>query len=277
MSRFWLRVTLGATCTFSASVSPGNADDGLIDRFLIDQGCALGPTTMSAAMAAKIDPAIIAKLKADAEADGTTLKTGDWIVLSQDRCRIQPPTVISEIAVDDPEVVQNTSPIDAHDEDGFKGCYLDGLSLFEALKVSRGWLPDKANQEYLRFLSAGLISGDLSFFSPDPLRTPPGFMVTRGDCAEVPQMPEVKKSHELLLKHFGDLIRGDAAGEATCESLGFPSWKFTEVSEHILGGKAPNAWMGYEIGFIAMGAGWFEGQSATEKGRPRPPLCHYIN
>ncbi|WP_288427449.1 hypothetical protein [uncultured Agrobacterium sp.] len=277
MSRFWVRGALYLACVFSASVPLGDAYSGSIDEFLVDQGCAVGPTTMLSATTAKIDPKIIEKLKAEANADDKTLKTGDWIVLSQDRCRIQPPMVISEIAVGDLEVVQNTSTITEHEEDRFKGCYLNGSSLFEALQTSRGWLPKKANQEYLRFLSAGLVSGDLSFFSPDPLRTPPGFMVTRGDCADVPQMLDVKKSHELLLQNFGALIRADAAGEATCESLGFPSWKFSEVSERILGGKAPNAWIGYEIRFIAMGAGWAEGLSSTQKGRPRPPLCRYAN
>jgi hypothetical protein len=41
----------------------------------------------------------------------------------------------------------------------------------------------------------------------------------------------------------------------------------------MMGGKAPNAWIGFEITVIAMGAGWYEGMSPTRKGRPRPPLC----
>ncbi|KAA3511418.1 hypothetical protein RMS29_020465 [Agrobacterium rosae] len=275
MSRFNFGVLSASACIWIASIVPSYADDGSIKEFLLDQGCALGPSTLSAAINAKIDPALIAKLTAEANADSGTIKTGDWMVLPRDKCEIQPPRVKSAIAVDDPEVSQNTSAVDAYIKDGSPGCYLDGPSLFEAVEISRGWAPDKANQEYLRFLSAGLTSGDLSFFSSDPLRTPPGIMITRGDCANIPQIHDIRRSHELLVKHFDALIRSDAAGEATCDSLGFPSWNFTKVSEGILGEKAPNAWMGFEISFIAMGAGWFEGQSATEKGRPRPPLCHY--
>ncbi|MET0173244.1 MAG: hypothetical protein ABW206_12655 [Agrobacterium vaccinii] len=273
--RHYLRGTLVVALIWMSSAAGGHADDQAVKEFLIDQGCALGPSTMSTALTAGIDTSIIVKLTTDAQKDSRTVKTGHWLVLPRETCEIKPPRVTSEIAIDDPEVVQNTSAIDAYVADGSPGCYLDGQSVFETAKVSRGWTADKANQEYLRFLGAGLISGDLAFFSPDPLRTPPGFMITRGACAKVPQMPEVEKTHALLVKHFDALIRADAAGEATCDSSGVPSWKFTEVSERIFGEKAPNAWMGFEITFIAMGAGWYEGQSATKKGVPRPPLCQY--
>ncbi|MBN7809157.1 hypothetical protein JZX86_27945 [Agrobacterium rosae] len=255
--------------------APGLADDKSLNEFMIDQGCALGPSTMSAAIAAKIDPSTITKLIADALADSKTAKTGEWLVLSKDKCEIRPPRIHSEIAIDDPEVVHSTSVVDAFIKDGFPGCFLDASSLRHKLRMSRGWSADKATQEYLRFFSSGLITGDLAFFSPDPLQTPPGVMVLRGACASAGQIENVRKSHELLIGNFDALIRADAAGEATCESSGVPSWKFPEVSQRILGRKAPNAWMGYEITFIAMGAGWYEGQSATQKGRPRPPLCRY--
>ena len=174
----------------------------------------------------------------------------------------------------DPEVVQNLSAIDAYENDGDIGCFLTG-SVLETVKASRNWNDDKANLEYLRFLSASIISGELSFYSPNPLRTPPGFIVTSGKCAEAPQMPDIKRSHDLLIRHFGALIRADAAGEASCEPSGVPSWKFHEIADEIIGGKPHNAWMGFEISIIAMGAGWYDGITATNKGRPRPPLCRY--
>lgn len=247
-----------------------------IKAFFAAQGCAIGPTTIAAAAADGIDPAAIEAYAAVARANPHTVKTGDWLVLSPEVCEIRPPNVTSEIRLSDPEVIQNLSAIDAYAKDGDIGCFLAGPGLSDTVKVSRNWSNDKANLEYLRFLSASIISGELSFYSPSPLRTPPGFIVTSGKCADIPQIADIKHSHDLLMRHFGALIRADAAGEAICESNGgVPSWKFDEVAEQIMDSKAPNAWLGFEIKIIAMGAEWYDGMTATDKGIPRPPLCRY--
>jgi hypothetical protein len=36
-----------------------------------------------------------------------------------------------------------------------------------------------------------------------------------------------------------------------------------------------NAWLWFEFDLISMAAGWRDGMTGTEKGKPRPPLCHY--
>ncbi|MFN4128088.1 hypothetical protein [Pannonibacter indicus] len=190
-------------------------------------------------------------------------------------CEIRLPSVTSEIRVSDAEVTQNLSAIDAYAGEGAPGCYLDGSGLQNALMVSRRWDREKVNLEYLRFLSASLVAGELTFYSASNPRTPPGFAVTTGQCGDIPQMPEIRRSHDLLIQHFGALIRADAAGEATCEGGGVPSWKFDEVSQKVMGETGPNAWLGFEIRIIAMGAGWYDGMTATSKGEPRPPLCRY--
>lgn len=269
-------ITSLITVTPAQASSNSSSSSERIKVFFAGQGCAIGPTTIAAAVAHGIDPAAIEAYVVVARANPNTVKTGDWLVLSPKVCEIHPPNVTSEIRLSDPEVIQNLSAIDAYAKDGDIGCFLDGPGLSDAVKVSRNWTNDKANLEYLRFLSASIISGELSFYSPSALRTPPGFIVTSGKCADIPQIADIRHSHDLLMRHFGALIRADAAGEAICESSGgVPSWKFNEGAEQVMDSKAPNAWLGFEIKIITMGAEWYDGMTSTDKGIPRPPLCHY--
>jgi hypothetical protein len=41
------------------------------------------------------------------------------------------------------------------------------------------------------------------------------------------------------------------------------------------GGRVENAWLGLELQIIVLGLGWQEGASLTERGTPRPPVCHF--
>lgn len=164
------------------------------------QGCAIGPSTIAAAIASRIDPSAIEAFVVTAKSDPKTVKTGRWLVLSSEVCQIRPPAVTSEIRTSDREVIQNLSALDAYAKDGDIGCFLDAQGLTESVKASRNWSTDKANTEYLRFLSASLISGELSFYSPDRLRAPPGMIATSGKCAEIPQMPDIRRSHDLLIE-----------------------------------------------------------------------------
>lgn len=270
---------LAAALSLSLSLAPvcaGAAEDGQpAASFFAAQGCAIGPSTIASAITQGISPADIEAYSQKVQGHPQTVKTGDWLVIAPELCEIRPPSVTSEIRLSDPEVTQNLSAIDAYAEEGAPGCYLDSSGLQNALMVSRRWDREKVTLEYLRFLSASLVSGALTFYSTSNLRTPPGFAVTSGQCGGIPQMPEIRRSHDLLIQHFGALIRADAAGEATCDGGGVPSWKFEDVSRKVMGEAAPNAWLGIEIRFIAMGAGWYEGMTAQSKGEPRPPLCRY--
>lgn len=251
------------------------AEDQRVEKFFADQGCAIGPSTIAAAIASGIERSDVEAYVAAVRADPNNMKTGDWTVLAVESCEIRPPSVTSEIKLVDPEVVQSLSAIDAYAEYGDIGCFLDGPKLFEAVQSTRGWDADKANLEYMRFLAQSIVSGELSMYSASPVRTPPGFILMSGKCAETPQMPEIKRSHDLLMKHFDALIRADAAGEAFCKRDGAPSLKFSQVAEKVIGEKPSNAFFYMDVSVIAWGAGWFEGMSSSSKGMPRPPLCRY--
>ena len=108
-----------------------------------------------------------------------------------------------------------------------------------------------------------------------PIATPMGFAATIGMCAAIPLIAEIKQAHTVLVEHFDALVR--ASGEdLICENGARVSiMRLRDVANELSGGKNTNAWIGFEVNIIAMGAGWYDGMSGTELGIPRPPLCHY--
>lgn len=267
----------GITAIVCAIAAPVLAQDGNREYSLLEffagQGCAIGPTTRAAAIAAGYNAHEIDLLGARAWPDSGTIWTGGWLVLPPSICQIRLPEVNSLIQFSDPEVIASISAPDANE--GEPGCYLSGAILQEQVQKTRNWDKDTAFIENLRFLSASLISGDLAFYSDSPLRTPPGFIVATGECADIPLMPAIKRNHELLVKHFGAFIRENSAN-TICEYSGsIMSAGWQDIADTLTDGKNTNAWLGFEYQLIAMGAGWYEGIGLTNKGTPRPPLCHY--
>jgi hypothetical protein len=260
-------------CSF---VTIARADSDAVRGFLAVNGCVVGPSTVELAVAQKIDRQSFEAYVKDVASRPGTVETGEWLVLGHDVCSIQLPVIVSEIKITDPEVIESFSDINAYAKDGDVGCFLDPDKLTKTLTESRRWSIEKTQMEYIRFLGASIIAGDASFYSPDPLRTPVGFISLRGPCANTPAMSEIKRNHGLLVKHFGDMLRADvAAGEAVCELGSAPSWKMQEIIRNITANQSSNAWMAFEVKIIGLAAGWFEGTSSSSQGIPRPPLCRY--
>lgn len=264
---FLAAVLLGASLGGSGVVWAGEVED-----FLVGQGCAIGPGTLALAAKEGIPSGAIEAVLAEAEGDADVVRTGDWVVLPPRLCTIRPPVVKSRIGMSDPEVKAATSAIDAYAEFGDIGCFLEGPGLAERVQATRGWDADMANREYLQFLAENLGNGNLAFYRDTALSTPPGIQVLTGDCANVPNIEEIRASLDLRDRYLDQLIREDAEG-VSCESDEAPSYIFMDRVAERTKGKNTNAWLFAEVRFIAMGAGWYEGVSATEKGRPRPPLC----
>jgi hypothetical protein len=260
-------------CLFAMLV-PARANNDAIKDFLAANGCVFGPSTLELAVRRKINQQAFETYMKSISSHPGIVKTGEWLTLPDEICTLLPPMIVSEVKMTDPGVMESFSAIDAYVKDGDYGCFLDPEKWENTIQKSRNWTVGKTQQEYIRFLGASIIAGDVSFYSPDPLRTPPGLIATTGACANTPEMPEIKRNHGLLIKHFGAMLRADVAGEATCELGGAPSWKLQEIIEKLTGGQASNAWMSAEVRFITYGAGWYNDMnSGRAPNQPRPPLC----
>lgn len=125
------------------------------------------------------------------------------------------------------------------------------------------------------FVVAGLLSGELRFYSDDPLRTPPGFQVLSGDCAEVTGTDAVAENHSLLSDLFVPFLQvaGKSAKAADCAEGDVFDTESWEMIAQLSAGRNTNAHLAFEMQLIAIGAGWYDGMSSTERGTPRPPLC----
>jgi hypothetical protein len=255
-------------------LAPARANSDAVKDFLAVNGCVVGPSTLELAVTLKIDKQAFETYVKCVSTHPGIVKTGEWLTLPEEICTLLLPMIVSEVKITDPGVMESFSAIDAYAKDGSYDCFLDPEKWYKTIEKSRNWSVEKTQQEYLRFLGASIIAGDISFYWPDPLQTPPGLIATRGACAITPEMPEIKRNHGLLIKHFGAILRADVAGEATCERGGAPSWKLQEIIEKLTGGQATNAWMFAEVRFIAYGAGWYEDMnSGRAPNQPRPPLC----
>jgi len=267
-------IIIAAICLLTATGSGRAAANETLTDFISAQGCAIGPATLvRAAEAGHGHDAIDALIK-QADATDETIRTGDWIVLPSSICRIQPPDVHSKIQITDPEVAALTSDIDGYAKLGDRGCFLDGPGLMERVQVTRGWDRNRANLEYMRFLAENLRTGDLAFYTNDPLSTPPGFQILRGDCADVPEIDAIRQSQALRDREFDALIREDAAN-VICGRDDSPSYRFMDLVMRRTRGENTNAWMVFEVKIMTIGGGWYVGNSATQKGTPRPPLCRF--
>jgi hypothetical protein len=216
-------------------------------------------------------------------AEGTAQREGNYVVLSESVCDIRVPDLSSPYSASSPEIVAMTSEPGVFAADGFPGCFLnDPSGAFDAL---RGEGEGSGFLDYIRFVGAGIAAGELSFYGTSPVSVPPGFMVVQGTCAEIPQKDDIQRSQLMLQALFGPMIR-EMGEENTCGPEAMPTATIEQMDALIRRqggdpesvenvGDGVNAWIWMEIFMLTAAAGWHEGMSATEKGTPRPPLCHY--
>jgi hypothetical protein len=259
---------------------PAAADDKALLDFMGGQGCTFGQESRAAAVEAgfnadQIDGVVTAML-----ADGLANQEGRYVVLGEAVCTIRLPDITSIYTVNAPEIAAITSTADPDAADGQRGCFLiEPRALFAKLHGGPG--RDEID-EYLDFIAASIIAGDLRFYGPSVLATPPGFQVVTGECADVPNIASIRRSHSFVGSGFGQYIRLLGA-ENTCHGaiFGVSAQEFParvqgiDLDFPLEGQREINAWLFFEYDLIALAAGWHEGMTGTDKGRPRPPLCHY--
>ncbi len=264
------------------AASPAAADPALID-FFGGQGCTIGADSRAAALAAGFDGAAIDALITETLADGRASRQGAYIVLNEATCAIRLPDLASPYSVASPEVAAMASGIADHAADGYPGCFLrDARAAFVAMRSGE---EEAGFRDYLGFIGAGIVAGEVAFYGQDPLSVPPAFQIVTGTCAEVPQIDAIRRSQATLQTAFGQLIR-QMGKENICGPNAWPSATIEQMDWLIAlqggdptnaenPGNGANAWMWMEIFMLTVAAGWHEGMTATEKGTPRPPLCHY--
>ena len=272
-----------ALCLLTAA--PANANPELLE-FMGGQGCTFGADRGAVATATGLSVDTINAFIAQSLDDGTAVQERDYVVLGEKVCTIRLPVIDGAYTIASPEIVAMTSPVDAYAADGAPGCFLiDPLLAFDAMNgSSRG----AGFADYIAFVGAGLVAGDLRFYSPSVLRTPFGFQNVKGPCAAVPDIEVIDRSHLALTTGFGGYIRalgaetpceGDQSGDLSYDDSVMARYTATvqgfDLSDKAQDQPRINAWLWFEYDLIAMAAGWHEGMTGTEKGTPRPPLCHY--
>lgn len=259
---------------------PAVADDAALLDFMGGQGCTFGTDSRAAAVAAGFDESLIDALVDDSLTDGTAVRQRAYVVLGEDICTIRLPDIQSAYTVASPEILAITSAIDAYADQDVAGCFIEDAAVaFDAL---RGGAQGAGFDDFISFVGAGLISGEVRFYSPDILQTPISFQVTTGACADVPNIDAIRRSHVFVASGFGDYIRL-LGSESSCDGVdsGFAAFEFPARLQGIDPNAPPenrpeiNAWLFFEYDMIAFAAGWYEGMTGTEKGAPRPPLCYY--
>ncbi len=241
----------------------------VFDDLIAREGCAVGPPVLERAADAGLDPTDVTARAGVYLITGQAEEVGDWIVLGPEACTLSPPEPETSLTLDDPLVQSFVAP-DGSFED--HGCFLvDPVQITDLLVLNRGMEADAATRDYRAFLATGLARGELTFFSADPLRTPPSFQVMTGDCAGLGSADEIAAARAWRDANFDRLLRL-ASAELPCDP---------DISLMDLGtlpearlDEAGNAFVLFEVFLIALGAGWIEGAGPTEKGQPRPPLCN---
>lgn len=270
--------------------APADLPQSLVD-FMGGHGCTFTPARDVATRDAGFDPYEVNRLIETSLANGTARDEGGYIVLGREICTIRLPDIQSDFAATDPFIRRATTDFDhfhelykddaLYDGEDLFGCFLQNpLGAFD---VRAGGEPGAGFDDYIAYMAAGIIAGDVRFYSPSPLQTPFSSQIMAGPgCDTVPNAAFVAASHPYLLSGFGEFVRQIGEGTSCNDGREYinPMLIAVEIQGADLTPDAPedpniNAWLGAEWDIITRAAGWHEGMTGSQRGEPRPPLCHY--
>ncbi|MEX3015163.1 hypothetical protein [Gymnodinialimonas hymeniacidonis] len=253
------------------------AADPVALSFFEQNGCVASAGDLTAAAASGVDVAAIDEYVMAQMAEGHVVEQGAYTVLSPEICTIRLPQIETEWRLDAPEIQAITTAVDRDPE--FPGCLLGDLRGFFGQQYPDD--PARAYDEFVRFVAAHIISGEVRFFSESPLRTPATWQVVTGDCANVPEIDAMRETQRYIADEpFAEVIAtlqaNDPCFEERSDSLRNAVLALQGID--VTTGQGPdgaavNAWMDTEFLFIMLAADWFIGDSFTERGMTRPPLC----
>lgn len=261
----------GGTATGLAA-PPGGDYRALVD-FFANHGCTIGPVSRKAARAAgfqagQIDLFVLF----ESARDGATVMD-DWLVMAPSACTISPPRIGGELRLSDPDIRAAISAPDAYAAEGSPGCFL-GHPQIRAAGDKRGWDDARGSTEFYQLLARSIIAGDASFYSPSLMVTPPGHQVMIGDCANVPDRPDIRRSSEFLIRNFDPIVRGVMAASACDGTSSLADLDLNQLPGIAAGTQTSNAWAFIDLEVIAVAAGWQADEAPPDRPRLRPPMCH---
>lgn len=263
--------------------SPAAADERTF-AFLGALGCTVSEASRDAlADAGFLEPYTNAIID-DALMRGVARQYGSYVVLDESVCTIRLPEITSRFSVDDPEVRALAPFIREEYSDGERirveeECFLEDPA--RAFTLFNGGAGPEGFNDFIAFIGAGIIAGDVRFYTTSPLVTPPGFQIVTGECAEVANIADIQASHAHIASHFGEYVRFVGANTVCGEPVTHEAGVFTaemqgyDMDVDISDQPPVNAMLQFEFLFITMAAGWHAGMTGTDRGTPRPPLCHY--
>lgn len=259
--------------------------DDVLD-FYGGRGCTIHTRTFdeAALVAAGFEEDAAIGLTVDMVSWNFAERQGEYVVLSPLVCTIRLPEIETEYDLDDPRIraiapyVRDVWESDGETDVSEGGFLEDPQTLFTTLNDGDA---DEGFTDYVGFVAANIIAGDIRFHAPTPLATPRGFQIVTGDCTRAPEVPAIVESHRFVAEGFGRYVREVGALTSCDESMGSSEMALTasiQGLDPLYEGEVDpsfNAWLFMEYTMITLAAGWREGMSASERGVPRPPLCHY--
>lgn len=267
---------IGLIAAFLVSSSTGVAQTTDETRafltYLGGQGCVIGPGSTAQAQADGFAPDFVAAQIDTLTPLGQPL-AGDYVLLDAPLCTITLPKVTQAPSLSDADVLRTFVAYDDGTGTPGPGCVLDRATFDDWMPLAKGWTADETALAYSRMVAAGLVSGDLRFFSEDILETPPGVQLVTGRCESAPDAAKKRATHDEIVQWFDPFLRAVATqtpcrnGVTLLDADGFA------VLADLTGGTHVNAWLAFEIWLIAYGGGWYSFVDANDRGTPRPPAC----
>ncbi|RVV96711.1 hypothetical protein EKE94_17700 [Mesobaculum littorinae] len=260
-----------AAAILTILASPAFADEDVVD-LLARQGCTVGPATH----AEGVSSAQVTAFVQDALDDNLAVRVGDYTVLDASICTMRLPDIEDAWSLDDPRIQAIISDIDAYPDE--PGCYL-----IEPSKAFIEAYPDdsaKANDEFVAFLAKHITSGELRFYSPDPLYTPVSWQVVRGACAELPNIDDLTATHAYVTDANFDKYVRTSGTDVTCSNG--QSFKAQQATLEMQGvdlitseypDHAVNAFLFMELMILAWASDFRVDMTMQDRGKLRPPMC----
>ncbi|MCF2904058.1 hypothetical protein L0666_03580 [Octadecabacter sp. CECT 8868] len=251
-------------------------------EFLGEHGCTLSDESFAGALDVGLAFEVIQLVALSAQATGQAKAQGPFVVFDESVCTIRLPQIESSLSISDFGSRVLYPHISKKVGDVFSQIVADDCTMNEdlfLLALARDSEEEMQRADYVEFLAANIISGDVRFFNNTNSRVfgIADYHFTSGDCASSANADNLQVNHGILLSGFARYVR--ELGEQSVCGEGATS-KGTRLANEIQGYDRANVepqsfhniFLFFEYELITEAVGWRNG---SWEGPVRPPLCHY--